>query len=178
MKHHSSSASGRSPKRSKSPARSALEQAHGTGLLARARRRSATRGAGERRSPRPRDSSADTKTIAGGGERRLPTKAPCRKVMGMPGQCSQAARYVASGLQTRAPPWGAGDSVAMPASRDLPTTLEPSSLTVGEAGDFKCLRDPPQAPCLRRPGLFSFGLHATGYNVIQRLPLGAHASLF
>src|SRR5262249_36315718 len=40
------------------------------------------------------------------------------------------------------------------ASLDLPTTLEPSSLTVGEAGDFKCLRDPPQAPCLRRPGLF------------------------
>src|SRR5262249_7660255 len=55
--------------------------------------------------------------------------------------------------------------------------LEPSSLTAGEARDFKCLRDPPQAPCLRRPGLFSFGLHATGYNAIQRLPLGAHASL-
>src|SRR5215510_13755805 len=63
------------------------------------------------------------------------------------------------------------------ASLDLPTTLEPSSLTVGEAGDFKCLRDPPQAPCFRRPGLFSFGLHATGYNAIQRLPLGSHASL-
>src|SRR5499427_1906837 len=63
----------------------------------------------------------------------------------------------------------------------LPTSLEPSSLTVGEAGDFKCLRDPPQAPCLRRPGLFSFGLHATGYNAIQlqsnASPLGAHASL-
>src|SRR5262245_51196943 len=42
----------------------------------------------------------------------------------------------------------------MPASRDLPTSLEPTSLTAGEAGDFKCLRDPPQAPCLRRPGLF------------------------
>jgi hypothetical protein len=94
----------------------------------------------------------------------------------MPGQCSQAARYVASGLQTRAPTWSTGDSVAMPRSRDLPTTLEPSSLTVGEAGDFKCLRDPPQALCLSRPGLFSFGLHATG-NAIQRLPLGAHASL-
>src|SRR5262245_51899071 len=58
----------------------------------------------------------------------------------------------------------------MPASRDLPTSLEPTSLTAGEAGDFMCLRDPPQAPCLRRPGLFSFGLHATGYNAIQRLP--------
>src|SRR5262249_24972840 len=55
--------------------------------------------------------------------------------------------------------------------------LEPSSLTAREARDFKCLRAPPQAPCLRRPGLFSFGLHATGYNAIQRLPLGAHASL-
>src|SRR5262249_477497 len=67
------------------------------------------------------------------------------------------------------------------ASLDLPTTLEPSSLTVGEPGHFKCLRDLPQAPCLRRPGLFSFGLHATGYNAIQlqsnASPLGAHASL-
>ena len=29
-------------------------------------------------------------------------------------------------------------------------------MTAGEAGDFKCLRDPPQAPCLRRLELFSF----------------------
>ena len=29
-------------------------------------------------------------------------------------------------------------------------------MTAGEAGDFKCLRDPPQAPCLRRPELFPF----------------------
>jgi hypothetical protein len=67
-------------------------------------------------------------------------------------------------------PWARATAWPCLASRDLPTTLEPSSLTVGEAGDFKCLRDPPQAPCLRRPGLFSFGLHATGYNAIQRLP--------
>jgi len=31
------------------------------------------------------------------------------------------------------------------ATPDLPPSLEPSSLMVGEAGDFKCLRDPPQA---------------------------------
>jgi len=61
------------------------------------------------------------------------------------------------------------------ASRDLPTSLEPSSLIVGEAGDFKCLRDPPQAPCLRRPGLFLWPPRHR-YNAIQRLPLGAHAS--
>src|SRR5262249_56691230 len=69
-------------------------------------------------------------------------------------------------------------AAAMPVSRDLPTSLEPSSLTAGEAGDFKCLRDPPQAPCLRRPGLFFFGLHATRYYAIQRLPLCAKASLY
>jgi len=50
---------------------------------------------------------------------------------------------------------------AMP---NLPTSLEPSSLMVGEAGDFKCLRDPPQALSVLQGGRgFFFWPHATGY---------------
>ena len=50
------------------------------------------------------------------------------------------------------------------ATPDLPTSLEPSSLIVGEAGDFKCLRDPPQALSVLQGGRgFFFWPHASGY---------------
>jgi hypothetical protein len=42
---------------------------------------------------------------------------------------------------------------------DLPTSLKPTSLMAGEAGDLRASRDPSQAPCFSRPGFFllSFG---------------------
>ena len=48
------------------------------------------------------------------------------------------------------------------ATRNLPTSLEPNSLMVGEAGDFKRLRDPPQALSFTEAGAFLLA-HTAGY---------------
>jgi hypothetical protein len=42
--------------------------------------------------------------------------------------------------------------------RDLPTSLKPSLVVVGEAGDLSASRDPPQAPSVSGPGFFLFEL--------------------
>src|SRR5262245_48811797 len=61
----------------------------------------------------------------------------------------------------------------MPASRDLPTSLEPTSLTAGEAGDFKCLRDPSSVP--QKAGAFSLASTPPAITQSNASP-GAHAS--
>ena len=55
-----------------------------------------------------RDSSADTKTIAGGGEQRLPTKAPCRKVMGNAGPVFAGSAVCGERPSNKSPALGRG----------------------------------------------------------------------
>ena len=42
--------------------------------------------------------------------------------------------------------------------RHLPTSVKPSLVMVGEAGDLSASRDPPQTPSVSRPGFFLFEL--------------------